>query len=89
MPVTVRSRSMSPGSNDSLSPAATRAVHAPAKQSACNSRSTVRSKVTKRSWMAWPNSCAITMATVNAPNSSLSLGMSLTSSQAMMSASGQ
>ncbi len=89
MPATVLSRSTSLGSNPSASPSATRCVHAPAKQSACSSRSTVRSGVPKRAWAAWPYSWAMTMATVKAPKSSLSWGISVPSSQAMMSSSGQ
>ncbi len=89
MPATVWLRSTSAGENPTASPAVTWPVHAPAKQSACSSRSTVRSMASARAWMAWPNSWAMTMATVNPPKSSLIAGRNDAESQAMMSSLGQ
>ena len=70
------SMSASPKGIPAASPFHARLDHAPEKQSACCSVYTVGTSpfnVACRYWIAWPNSWAITTATIDGPNSSASL----------------
>jgi hypothetical protein len=89
MPATLPSSTSSVTSNVSLPSSRTCTVQAPAKQSACSSRSIVRPRKPARAWTAWANSWANTMPMVKGPNVSSSQGMSEASSQAIRSVSSQ